>query len=172
MLKVLPSFNRSLAPFVPRTVPDPSISLCRSGCTSRSKIASGGAGMTRSAATTSFSSLMAVGRSGQSELVPIDVRLPGDEPQALGKPVRRLTRGTRREIDGLAAFATGHVQREAVQRLAGAHAARRLVDHDVLDPGPHAGRYAEDDEREAAHDPSLVIACQQQERAGRRDQLL
>ncbi len=47
------------APRASRTVPDPSMSRCRRGSTRRSKIASGGAEITRSTVTTSASSVTA-----------------------------------------------------------------------------------------------------------------
>ena len=58
MPNLLPSSRRCGSPFASRTVPDPSMSRCRRGSTSSSKIASGGAGMTRSTVSTSGSSLM------------------------------------------------------------------------------------------------------------------
>src|SRR3954447_5794750 len=49
-----PRVSRSEPALASRTVPDPSMSRCRLGSANRSKIFSGGAGITRSADATSF----------------------------------------------------------------------------------------------------------------------
>ena len=92
---------------------------------------------------------------------PVHVRLADLEAQARVEAVRRLPVRARRQVHGARAELGRAVQRGLHQGAGDTAAAGRVVDDDVLDPGPHAGRDLEDGEGQHAHDAALVTRHEQ-----------
>src|SRR6478735_7151992 len=105
MPKRLPSTSRCEPCLAFTTVPEPSMSWCRSGSTSSSKMAWGGTGMTRSTVTTSLDSL--------TRLLPLDGArgLRGDvvgDPVDAGDLVDDAARHALEQVVGQAGPVGGH----------------------------------------------------------------
>src|SRR5882672_12745428 len=69
----------------------------------------------------------------------VDVRVAPLEAESLVEAVGSLARRARCELDGPGAGLGGDAAGLDRERLAGAFAPRRLVDHDVFDPRPQRG---------------------------------
>lgn len=78
-----------------------------------------------------------------SELESVQIRFTEFETQSPIQPVGRLTRRTRREIDGDGTMDSSVIERRLVQSLAGPMTPRAFIDHHVLDPSPNSRGDAE-----------------------------
>lgn len=107
----------------------------------------------------------------QSEFVSIQVGFAQHETHSSIKTIRRLPRGSRREIHGDRPVSTGMIESSPIQRLADTMATGALVDHHVLDPGADSGRDAKHGQRERADD-GAVESGHEQSRGLRGDQCL
>lgn len=99
-------------------------------------------------------------------VVAVDVGLAGDEADALVEAVCGLAAGPAGEVDGAAPELGGQVEGGAVHARPHPLALGGGIDHDVLDPRPHAGGDPEHHEREGPEHHAVLL--RQQEVAGRR----
>ena len=112
---------------------------------------------------------LAVQRTHQDlEVVAVDVRVSGPEAQAHVKAIGRVAGRIGGQVDGACPGGCGHLQRRPVQGVTASLAPGLLRHHDVLDPTPHPGRDAQDDERQHADDLAAITVPGQQQPDGWR----
>src|SRR5699024_4410918 len=101
-------------------------------------------------------------RNSGVERVAVDVGVADLEAEAPVETVGGLPARTAGQVDAAGAAIRGELDREPVERLAHTATAGVTIDHDVFDPGPQAGGYAEENEGEGADDLTVSVASQQE----------